>query len=254
MTGKHANPVLFMFLAFGAVAAGAGMSYWQYTNVEDLSTKAGKLRKDLGSKDELQGRLEQSKQEWDQASLELTHLESTVSTIEYVPTLLQDLQKTGESCQLVIEGVRPVPKVDNKKKGNDKTETPSETAVRKVYEELDVEVKCKGTFKNTMVFVKKLENFPKIVAIRQMNIMPKVGLDGRSVESIETTIRIRVFVFPTAPGAAVHAPTSPSRAGVSTPSAPTTNNNSAPNTTGAPVITRRIPAMPLAAPQQGGSN
>ncbi len=252
MTSKFANPVLFMFLALGTVAAGTGISYWQYTNVEDLSVKAGKLKKDLGSKSELQGRLEKSKQEWDTASTELTHLESTVSTVEYVPTLLQDLQKTGESCHLIIEGVRPVPKTDTKKKGNDKTETPSETVVRKVYEELDVEVKCKGSFQDTMTFVKKLENFPKIVSVRQMNMVPKVGLDGKTVDSLETTIRIRVFVFPTAPGAAVHAPTSGTPSGKPSSTAGTVNPS--PNPSGASMMPHRIPPVPTAAPQERGIN
>ena len=38
-----------------------------------------------------------------------------------------------------------------------------------------------------MDFVKKLENFPKIVAVRQMNINPKIGLDGKTIDSLETT-------------------------------------------------------------------
>ena len=255
MTGKYANPVFFMILAIGAIAAGGGISYWQYSNVESLSTQADKLRKDLGSKNELQGRLEQSKQEWDQASLELTHLESTVSTVEYVPTLLQDLQKTGESCHLIIEGVRPVPKVDNKKKPTDHTDNPTDNPVRKVYEELDVEVKCKGSFRNTMDFVKKLENFPKIVAVRQMNINPKIGLDGKTIDSLETTVRIRVFVFPTAPGAAVHAPTTGFNwSSPTTPVAPAANSSSTPSTTTNPMMGRHNPSVPLAAPQQGGRN
>lgn len=191
---KSANPIVFMALAIGSLGAGGGLSYWQYGKVQELDKKAGQMRVELGSKVELVEQLRSAQDDLEAASKELTHLESTVSTIEYVPTLLQDLQKTGESCKLKIEGVRPVPKVEKIKKKGAEEEKP----VRKAYEDLDVEVKCRGSFGNLMVFLKRLESFPKIVAVRQMQVQPKIAQDGKSLESLSATLVVRVYVFPVA--------------------------------------------------------
>jgi Tfp pilus assembly protein PilO len=203
---KPSSPILFAVLSVGVLVAGAGLSYAQYGKVQQLTAKANAARQELGSRAELEAQLAQSSLDVQKASQDLTHLEGNLTTVEYVPTLLKDLQTTGESCHLQIEGVRPVPKNDAKVKKPEGTGS-AEKPIRKTYEEIDVEVRCKGTFQNVMSFLKKLESFPKIVGVRQMTIVPQVAQDSKSVKALETTVRIRVYVFPrtaawTSPGQA----------------------------------------------------
>lgn len=254
MKGKTSHPLILMIMALGALAAGAGANYWQFSTTQELQGKVNATKAELGSRSELQAQLVKSQQDLDIAKQDLTHLESNVTSLESVPTLLQDLQKTGESCNLKIEGVRPVVKNDTKKKkGNDRAETPADRPVRKAYEEIDVEVKCRGSFVRTMAFLKKLEDFPKIVGVRQMSIMPKLAQDGKSLDSLETTIRIRVYVFPIVPGTPVQgAPVN-----TTTTTAGTTSAPNAPSAASQPATTnalqgRYIPGRPVVSPQMGG--
>jgi Tfp pilus assembly protein PilO len=196
MTKKLPKPAVYIALTAASLVVGGGLTYWQWGTMQDLSSKAQAARVEVGSRVELERQLKQAQEELLAAAADLQHLESTVTTVEYIPTMLQDLQKTGESCHLDILGVRPMPVVEKPKKVNDGDEEPEEKIQRKPYQELDVEVKSKGSFSQLMTFLKKLETFPKIVGVRSLNLSPKVGLDAKSLDAIEATIRVRVYVFP----------------------------------------------------------
>lgn len=195
MNNKQKSPLFFIIITATSLVAGGGLTYWQWGNVRNIETKVSSIEKELGDASGLDTKVETSRQEVISAGRDLTHLESGVSTADYIPTLLQELQKTGESCGLKITGVRPLPPPAPMKKPNSDEKIPDKPK-RKDYESLDVEVKSAGSFNALMEFFRKLEAFPKIVSLRSVSINPKTKTDGVSLETIESILNIRVYVFP----------------------------------------------------------
>ncbi|MCH8274131.1 MAG: type 4a pilus biogenesis protein PilO [Armatimonadetes bacterium] len=195
MNRKTPNPTAFMVLALAALLAGGAIVYWQTGNIGKVRARVASISAQVADTSNLEEELGTSKTRLIQARRQLHHLESNVSTEESIPTLLMNLQATGESCNLQISGVRPLPPPAKKRssKGDADGAEP-----RKAYGELDVQVKCIGTYEQVMEFLKKLEDFPKIVGVRHVSIQPKVNPDGMTLESITATLNIRVYVFPKA--------------------------------------------------------
>lgn len=198
MNRSSVNPTLFLALTVFALVASVGLGYWQYTSASTKEAKVRKMKHEIGGTPNLVQQAELVQLQVQQTHMELTHLELGVATAEYVPTLLQELEATGKQSGLEITGVRPMPKQQKKKP----TEGEETNEVRKAYEELDVEVRCKGEFHAIMTFLQRLADFPKIVAVRHMSLEPKVKPDALTLEAIETNIVLRVYVF-----SQVHQPT-----------------------------------------------
>ncbi|KAA0228556.1 MAG: hypothetical protein AKCLJLPJ_00593 [Fimbriimonadales bacterium] len=191
MNRTSPNPFLFMVLAGAALIVGGGLTYWQYSSLTKVSAHAAKLKKQVDGIEELRARLEHTQDSVDASAMELAHLESSLTTAEYIPTLLKDLEAVGTACNLKIIGVRPLPPQQVKSKSAEK----EQKKVRKPYQEIDVEVKCAGSFDHLLVFLKKLEEFPKIVGVRYLTVSPKVSTDGLTLTQLESTVAIRVYVF-----------------------------------------------------------
>lgn len=192
---KTPSPTFFIILTVASLAVWGVFVYWQYKNTSQTYSKVASMKKELAEASQLPAQVIKSHEMLQAAMQELTHLETGVSTAAYVPTLLKELQSTGEQCGLAITGVRPVPKAPPKQKKGQSAEA---KPARKPYEELDVEVKCRGSFSATMTFLQKLADFPKIVGVRHMSLDPKTAADSLTLEGIESTITMRVYVFSTA--------------------------------------------------------
>ncbi len=192
MKNSGANPSFFAALAAVSLVVAGGGAYWQYGNASANEAVVRSMKQEIGGTPNLVEQAALSEAELVKSQFELTHLELGVATAEYVPTLLQELEATGKQSGLDIVGVRPVVKQQKKKPTNDKDE-PKE--VRKAYEELDVEVKCRGEFSAIMTFLQKLADFPKIVGVRHMSLDPKTKPDGLTLEMVESVIVLRVYVF-----------------------------------------------------------
>lgn len=198
MNRSNVNPKPFIMLTGLALLASLGLGYWQYTAVSAKEGKVRQMKHEIGGTPNLVQQAELLERQVQQTQLDLTHLELGVATAEYVPTLLQELEATGKQCGLEITGVRPMPKQQKKKP----SEEEEKKEVRKAYEELDVEVRCRGEFNALMTFLQRLADFPKIVAVRYMSLEPKVKADALTLEAIETNLVLRVYVF-----SQVHRPT-----------------------------------------------
>jgi len=197
MTVRGPNPTVFALMFVFALLAGSGAAYWQYTNYRHNATRVEKLRQELESSSDLERQARMAAQRVSDALEQIKHLETTVSTVEYVPTLLKDLQYTAEACNLRVTGVRPAPPKPERKGKKDEVDK----KVAKPYEEIDVEVKVLGSFESTMSFLRNLEEFPKIVSVQYVSVDPRVDARTRVLTAIETTFNIRVYAFPTVPTA-----------------------------------------------------
>lgn len=189
---KGPNPKIFVVLSLAAIVVGGAASFWSYNSLTDAKAHLAKLQADSKDEKHLQADLEKSKVSLDETTVKLQHLEQGVPSFAYVPTMLSELEKTGKSSGIDVIGVRPVVKPASAPKKD--SEGGEQTPRRKAYEELDIEVKGRGSYRSVMNFIYALGKFPKVVAARTVDLTPKVEL-GQSTGTLDVTISLRAYIF-----------------------------------------------------------
>ena len=196
MNKRGPNPKIFLILTIVTVLAGSGLSYMQYNAYSEVTADVQKLKTEAKDPAEVQLELDDMIVKLNDTRAKLTHLEASVPEMEYVPTLLKELEKLGKQCGIEVTGVRPVPLQVKPAVKAENSE--SKKAARKPYNELDIEVKGRGNYGSAMRFINGLTTFPKIVAARTVSMQPKVdaknGVAG--APKLDVTIELRSYLFP----------------------------------------------------------
>lgn len=185
------DPKLFLILAASMVVVGGGLSFMAFNSVSAAKENLRKLQSESKDAKTLQKDVETSQASLLESRNKLDHLEKGVQTYAYVPTMLSELEKLGKASGLSVVGVRPMPKQVSPNK-----QAEGEAPKKKAYDELDIEIKGRGNYRAVMTFVAALERFPKIVASRAVELSPKND-PGEDKSSLDVTISLRGFVFPT---------------------------------------------------------
>src|SRR5579863_10082134 len=181
------NPKAFMYLALGTVAVGGGLCYFQYTKYGEIQSRLGKLRTEVSDPKAVQSQLDASNMQLEGAKQALLHLEANVSSVAYVPSLLQDLDGFGKQNGIAVTGVRPQPKVAGEEAKAAKSSKP--------YDELNIQVTGTGSFDAIEKFVSNLSTFPKIVAARMVSIEPQRGTrPGDQKGLLNMTVQLKAYV------------------------------------------------------------
>ncbi|MFN3683936.1 MAG: type 4a pilus biogenesis protein PilO [Fimbriimonadaceae bacterium] len=174
-------------------AAGIGLCAYQYSALSNVTARAEALAKEVQEQSSIAKRAEDVASKLERTAARLAHLELSVSQTAYIPTMLTELERTGRESGLAVLGVRPIeapkPTTKDDKEGLKK---------RKPYQELDIEVKGRGPYRAALNFLKALQTFPRIVAVRSLTLSPKsqTGPDAGLKPDLDFTITIRTFVFP----------------------------------------------------------
>ncbi len=197
MSPRTPNTTLFIAITAITITAAIAAAYWQMNTMNNASENVLKLRNEITNTESLKNKLTQAQVQLMSTLQTLEHLETGVASREIIPTLLKNLEETGTACGLDITGVRPIPVVEQKKTANTDKNNEQQKQKRKPYQELDVEVKCRGSFDNVMSFIQKLESFPKIVGVQSISVTPRLSRDGRNVDHLDATLTLRMYVFPT---------------------------------------------------------
>jgi Tfp pilus assembly protein PilO len=191
------NPKTFLMLAVGSLVLGGGMTYMAFTGLQASKAELQKLQADAKDTKQLQSELAKSQQSLQDSAVTLQHLEMGVQDYAYVPTMLTELEKLGKTSGIAVLGVRPMPKPAAPPKEGD-----GERPKKKVYDELDIEVKGRGTYRSVMNFVQFLGKFPKIVAARTVEMTPKND-PLHPTGMLEVTVNLRAYVFQASTAGAV---------------------------------------------------
>jgi Tfp pilus assembly protein PilO len=186
---KRPSPKLFMALTALTLVVGIGLAMVQYSGLQDTQARVTKLHKSSLDESDLENQLKSSLTKLQLCSATLNHLEKGVPELEYVPTMLKELENIGTENGLEVLGVRPVPKVINPKDKDDKS--------KKKYTELDIEVQCRGNFRSVKNFIRAMQSFPKIVAARTIAMTPR-QTQGKQmgVPKLDVTMELRTYLFP----------------------------------------------------------
>lgn len=187
---KGPNPKVFILLTVLAILVGGGISLYEYSCVQGTLSKVVQLRKESLNQAELENHLRSSQTQLQECSASLNHLEQNVPAMDYVPTMLKELQDVGTQSGLEVLGVRPVPAPPESSKGKKKDE-------KKAYNTLDIEVTCRGSYHSAKTFVQALQTFPKIVAARTVSMTPKTDAKSANLPpKLDVTISLRSYLFP----------------------------------------------------------
>ncbi len=183
------DPRLFMGLGALGVVVGLGVLYMQYSGLAEQQDLVDKLRREVVAQRDVPEQLKASEADLTRIRAQLAHLERNVPDFAYVPTMLREVESVGKASGLQVVGIRPMDKTDAAKAEEAK-------GIKKPYEELDIEIRCRGSYGGILRFMNSLNAFPKIVAARAVSVEPKLDpLNPQAKPLLEVTARLRAFIF-----------------------------------------------------------
>ena len=195
MNKNGPNPKVFLILTVVTLLAGSGLGYMQFNALSSVRANVEELKKTAKDPSEVQMDLDAVVAKLNDTRAKLTHLEAGVPEMEYVPTMLKELEKLGKQCGIEVTGVRPIPVQAKPVVKAENSE--SVKAARKPYNELEIEVKGRGSYGSVMRFINGLTVFPKIVAARMVSMQPKIDAkNAGAVPKLDVTISLRSYLFP----------------------------------------------------------
>ncbi|HXH60865.1 MAG TPA: type 4a pilus biogenesis protein PilO [Fimbriimonadaceae bacterium] len=172
---------------------GGGATYYQYNAVADEKTKVADLEKQVPSQKELQQELADSQAKLAEFRSKVSHLEANVPDVAFVPTLLKELEQIGISNDIKVIGVRPMPEVATPTPPN---EDGHKVEKKKDYDEINIEIKGRGTYDSVKAFLDSLQTFPKVIAVKTVSLSPQRDMGDHGAQQVEATVNIVAYVFP----------------------------------------------------------
>lgn len=184
------NPRMIAILAAASILLGGGAIYLQHSAKEEAQAELNVLQAEVPDEDQLNADLAAVQQSVSQGRQRLAHLESAVPSAAYVPTLLKEIEMLGLASSLEVTGVRPVPIMAAQVDPN----APQEA---KPYQEIEIDLSCKGEYAAVQAMLEGLKKFPKIIGVRTLEMTPFTRERSSSYDYLDVRLRIRAFVFPT---------------------------------------------------------
>ena len=189
MIRRKSDPRIFMALGGLGVFAGGALLYTLYGGLTEQQGKVKALAAQVQAQRDVPAQLEVSKTELEKVRSKLAHLERNVPEFAYIPTMLRELEAVGKASGLKVVGIRPLAKSDAAKAEEAK-------GVTKPYEEIEIEVRCRGNYGSILKFMNALNAFPKIVGARAVSVEPKPDpLNPKAAPDLEIDARMRTYLF-----------------------------------------------------------
>jgi Tfp pilus assembly protein PilO len=183
------TPKTFYILSGVVVAIGAGLMWITNSSISSQNTHIETLRKELRDEKTVLKEREDAKKRVDDLKFQLDHLEGGVQDFAYIPTMLSELEQFGKKNNLEITQVKPIISAAPVGKDGEKKKT--------AYQELNVTVKGRGSYNDSLKFLQALKVFPKIVAVRTVSMFPHVSNtaknEGKPVLDLELELRAYAF-------------------------------------------------------------
>ena len=185
------TPKAFYVLTGVVVAVGAGLMWMTNSSISDQSNHIATLKKELKDEKAVMRELDEAKKKVDDLKFKLVHLEAGVQDFAYIPTMLKELEQFGKQYNLEIIQVKPIvtPPTTGKEKGLDKQKS--------AYQELNVNVKGRGSYQDSLRFLEAIKVFPKIVAVRTVSLSPHLDNSTKKIGKpvLELELELRAYAF-----------------------------------------------------------
>lgn len=194
MKRRH-NAKFWLLMAALGLVGGACLVGFQFSALKADVARVNELQSQTQDESEVQAGLLKSQESLDEAKAQLTHLEQGIPGTAYVPTMLQELAKVGNTSGILVTGVRPVPRTASSNAAA-QTGDGTQAVAKPAYDTLDIEVKGRGNYAAVMKFITALQTFPKIVGSRTISINPCLEQKDAELGLVDITIGLRAYLFP----------------------------------------------------------
>jgi Tfp pilus assembly protein PilO len=182
------QPKSFFLLSGAIFLAGMGIVYLTSSSLGEQRRSLETLKSELKDEKAVQRKLDESKAKIAGLKSKLSHLEHGIPEAAYLATMLHELEEFGKKNNMLILSVRPFFAEKSKKE--------KEGGSKSAYQEQNITVKGRGTYRDALRFVEALKNFPKIVAVKSFTIVPK---DSGKIEPgsppLEFDISLQAYAF-----------------------------------------------------------
>jgi Tfp pilus assembly protein PilO len=183
------NPKSFYILSGVVVAVGAGLLWMTNSSISEQSARIETLKKELRDEKTVQAELTDAKKRVDDLKFKLVHLEAGVQDFAYIPTMLKELEQFGKKNNLDITQVKPI--ITPAPVGKDGEKRKS------AYQELNVNVRGRGSYADSLRFLQAIKVFPKIVAVRTVSLSPHVDNSTKKAGKpvLDLDLELRAYAF-----------------------------------------------------------
>jgi Tfp pilus assembly protein PilO len=210
--GITALIIVAVVILFGSVLAYVGFA----GKLSSLTSEVKAKQKQVDESKQIAQKLEKSKLDYLDARSQVRFLEASVSTQEYVPTLLKQLEHLGSSVNLKVLGVRPDA---SSKSSNERSLTSGKQASEgnvdaasqsasagaasasqkkqvSPYDQIHIDVQIKGRYMNALDFLYRLTSFPKIISVDGVAMDPPgTGGQEKVVGAPTLSIKLSLTAF-----------------------------------------------------------
>lgn len=249
----------------GTVAGGGCLLYQQESQLTGVVKQLRDKEKQRDESARIASRLADTELRFREDTDRLKFLESSLPSMAYVPTLLKQIEQLCKDTHNQVRSVRPdttvakpvrpaVRRTDPEAQGSD-GQKPAEEKPKPPdpYDRLTIQLAITGGFKEYQNFLQQLTQFPKIVAVDQVQLRPHTDNDHKGgPPQLDVDMQLTAFILKDAAPQAGSA--SPAPGGASTPvQAAVPAGSAGPGAVGPASATAQpapVAAQPSAAKQQ----
>ena len=183
------TPKSFYALTGVVAAVGAGLMWMTNSSISAQVSHIETLKKEVRDEKTVLKELDESKKKVEDLKFKLVHLEAGVQDFAYIPTMLKELEQFGKKNNLDITQVKPLITPVTPGKEEDKHKS--------AYQELNISVKGRGTYENSLKFLEAIKVFPKIVAVRTVSLSPHLDNTSKKYGKpvLELELELRAYAF-----------------------------------------------------------
>jgi Tfp pilus assembly protein PilO len=212
----------------GTVAGGGGLFYQQEGQLANTMKQLHEKEQQRDESARIASRLADTELRYREDTDRLKFLESSLPSMAYVPTLLKQIEQLGQETHNQVRSVRPetavakpvrpaVRRTDPEAQGNDNAPKPDDKPKPPdPYDRLTIQVALTGGYPEYQAFLQRLTQFPKIVAVDQVQLRPHADADRKGgPPQLDVDMQLTAFILkdaPPAPGAAATTAGAPSTA------------------------------------------
>jgi len=170
-----------------------GLYVWQSGEIAAVEQKVREKQEEVASGEKIAQHLTQVETDYGNMQNQLRFLETSVTAGQYVPTLLKQVEGLAKSVNLKVASVRP--------SLEPAPQPPSDKEKRKdfkpwPYDKLHVDMEVSGSYWNVARMLYRLTEFPKIMAVENVQINPQAGGSNGYNSTLNVKMKVTGFIFP----------------------------------------------------------
>jgi Tfp pilus assembly protein PilO len=190
----------------GLAAGGGALLYQQESSLANVVKQLQDAEKQRDESARVASRLADTEMRYKQDTEHLKFLEASLPSMEYVPTLLKQIEQLCRDTHNEVRSIRPdaapakpvraaVRRTDPEAQGDDANK-PAEKPKPEPYDRLQIQVALTSGFPEYQSFLQQLTKFPKIIAVDRVQLRPRTDNDHPSgAPHLDVDMQLTAFIL-----------------------------------------------------------